>query len=587
MRTYRTGQPTERLRVEHVKHRIAVARGDAQGDLLLRNGRVVDVFSGEVLEINVITDNVYIAGVGETYTEAKEIIDLQGKFLLPGFVDGHVHVESSHVTLSEFGRAVLPRGTTTVVIDPHEITNVLGLAGIEYMLRASEALPLDVFVMVPSCVPATPLETAGASLGEDDIIKALNYDRVIGLGEMMNFPGVIFGVPEVLGKLVVSQKSGVVIDGHAPQVEGSELNAYITAGIESDHECTTREEAEEKLRLGMRVMIREGSAAKNLADLLPVVNESTSRRCLFVTDDRHPQDLRSEGHIDHILRRAVSLGLDPVIALQCASLNPAEYFGLKGRGAVAPGYIADLVVVDDLQEFRVDTVLKSGQIIVQGGHMTVDIPSYSDKTALQTVHLPPLSEDSFQIEARGTKARVIGLVENQIVTKNVLHDVQPVLGMVVSDIEKDILKLAVIERHTGSGNIGLGLVQGFGLKKGALGSSVAHDSHNVIIVGVDDGDMVCAAQEIGKMGGGCVVVSDGEVVASLPLPIAGLMSDQPLEKVCEGLEHVQRAAREIGVTLGSPLTTLSFLALPVIPELKLTDKGLVDVNTFQIVDVFE
>ncbi|UCE17914.1 MAG: adenine deaminase [Gemmatimonadota bacterium] len=575
------------ISVEDLKRRITVARGDEPGDLLLKNARLVDVFCGEVRESHVVVSGAFIAGIGESYTEGKQVLDLQGKYLLPGFIDGHVHVESSHVTLSEFARAVVPRGTTAVVIDPHEIANVLGLNGIEYMLKASEGIPLDVFVMVPSCVPATLLETAGASLGEDEIAQALKYDRVLGLGEMMNFPGVIFGTPEVLGKLVISSKSGVVIDGHAPRVAGPELNAYVTAGIGSDHECTTREEAEAKLRLGMRLMIREGSAAKNLAELLPVINASTSRRCLFVTDDRHPEDLRVEGHMDHILQKAVSLGLDPVMAVQLVTLHPAEYFGLKRRGAVAPGYIADLVVVDDLKEFHVETVLKSGQIVAQEGLIKSDIPFYSSDTVFESVHLPPLSEDSFRIEANGSKARVIGLIENQIVTRHLVQDVKTELGTIVSDPEEDVLKVAVIERHSGTGNIGLALVNGFGLKKGALASSVAHDAHNVIVVGVDDGDMVRAVQEIGRMGGGFVVVSDRDVGASLPLPVAGLMSDQPLETVCEGLDRVHQAARDLGVRLDSPFTTLSFLALPVIPELKVTDQGLVDVNTFQIVDLFE
>lgn len=563
-----------------------MAKGVEEGDILLKNGRWVDLFNGEVRQTNVIIHGDQIAGVGADYTKGKEVIDLQGKYILPGLIDGHVHVESSHVTLSEFARAVLPHGTTAVIIDPHEIANVLGLMGIEYMLRASETIPLDVFVMVPSCVPATPLETAGASLEDDEIAQALSYDGVVGLGEMMNFPGVIFGLPEVLGKLAVSHSAGVVIDGHAPRVSGTDLNAYVATGIESDHECTTKEEAQEKLRLGMRVMFREGSAAKNVTDLLPVVDGYNSRRCFFVTDDRHPSDLLEEGHINHILKKAVSMGLDPLIAIQMATLNPAEYFGLKKRGAVVPGNIADVVVVDDLKEFHVDTLLKSGQVVIQEGQIVIDVPSYTSDEVLKTVHIPPLSEDSFRLKAKGTKARVIGLVEDQIITKSLVQEVKTELGDVVSDTERDVLKLAVVERHKSTGNVGLGLVHGFGLRKGALASSMAHDSHNVIVTGADDSDMVCAVQEIGKRGGGFVVVSDGSVAASLPLPIAGLMSDQPLEKVRDGLNQVHRAAKELGARMENPFTTLSFLALPVIPELKLTDKGLVDVNTFQIVDVF-
>lgn len=582
-----TGHNEQDVTVQALKHLVAVARGEQRGDLLLEGGRLVDVFSGEVREANVLIHEDRIAGVGRQYTEAEEIHHLRGAYLLPGLIDGHVHVESSHITIAEFARAVLPHGTTSIVIDPHEIANVLGVRGIDYMLEASQAIPLTVFLVVPSCVPATSLETAGAVLEEREIAEALHHDRVVGLGEMMNFPGVISGVPEVLGKLVVAHQAGVTIDGHAPRVGGSELNAYVAAGVKSDHECTTREEAEEKLRLGLWIMIREGSAAKNVADLLPIVTDSTERRCLFVTDDRDPEDLCREGHIDHVLRRAVSLGLDPVQAIRMVTLNPAEYFSLKARGAIAPHYIADLAVVDDIQDFRVTTVIKSGHVVFKDGRITQDIPSYESNTVRNTVHLPAFNGESLRLEARGSKARVIGLVEDQIITRHLIQEVLSRNGMVVSDPSRDVLKMAVVERHRGTGNIGLGLVHGFGLQKGAIASSVAHDSHNVIVVGVHDSDMVCAVQEIGKSGGGFVVVSDGEVTASLPLPIAGLMSDQPLEKVCEGLRTLNHEAKKLGVKRENPFAVLSFLALPVIPELKLTDKGLVDVNAFQIVDLFE
>lgn len=566
---------------------IAVASGAERGDVLLQHGRLVDVFSGTVRETNVLLHTDRIAGVGEYYTEAKEIIDCGGAYILPGLIDGHVHVESSHLTMSEFARAVLPCGTTSVIIDPHEIANVLGLPGIQYMLEASEQILLNVFIVVPSCVPATSLETSGAVLGKMEIEEALQYERIVGLGEMMNFPGVISGTPEVLDKLNVARTEGVIIDGHAPGVGGPDLNAYVAAGVGSDHECTTWEEAEEKLGLGLWIMIREGSAAKNLADLLPVVNPSTSRRCLFVTDDRHPEDLRREGHIDCILRKAVSLGLDPVTAIRMATLNTAEYFGLLRKGAVAPGYDADIVIMDDLEHFRVKRVIQSGRTVVHEEKIIDDIPLYTSDVVMDTVHLPQLSEESLRIEVKGSRARVIGLVEDQIITKQRIEDVRTDNGAVVSDVERDILKMAVIERHKGTGNIGLGLVQGFGLKSGAMASSVAHDSHNIIVVGINDRDMVAAVREIGEMGGGFVVAGDGQVIASLPLPIAGLISDQPLEDVCQGLNKVHQAALDAGVTMSSPFTTLSFLALPVIPELKLTDKGLIDVNAFQCIDLFE
>ncbi|MCP2619019.1 adenine deaminase, partial [Candidatus Aminicenantes bacterium AC-335-A11] len=477
--------------------------------------------------------------------------------------------------------------TTTIIADPHEIANVLGEKGIEYMLKASENLPFDIYFMVPSCVPATHMETAGGEIGIRNIENLLKEERILGLAEMMNFPGVILGVPEVLGKIKITRENKKIVDGHSPGLSGLNLQAYLCAGIESDHECTTQEEAKKKLRSGMRIMIREGSAAKNLEELLSIVNNENYHRCFFVSDDRHPEDLLNEGHMDYILRKAVKLGLNPVRAVQMVTLNTAQYFNLKRKGGIAPGYVADLVIVENLSDFKINKVFKSGKLVVEEAELIVDIPQYTDPSVLKTIHIKSISPDSFKIKDEGKKIKVIEIIPNQIVTKKLVINPKVRDEEIISDIENDILKLAVIERHRSTGNIGLGFVKGFGLKKGALGSSVAHDSHNIVVVGVDSYSMYLAVEEISKMEGGFVVVADEEIKASLSLPIAGLMSNESYEHVIEKLKKLLKSAKELGSKLENPFITLSFLALPVIPSLKLTDRGLVDVEEFKIVSLYE
>lgn len=560
---------------------IAVARSEEPADLWLKNAQVVNVLSAEIHSADVAIYEGRVVGFGPY--EARQTIDLEGRYLCPGFIDGHVHLESSMVQPSEFARAVVPHGTTAVVADPHEIANVLGLDGVRYVLEASEGLPLTIYVMLPSCVPATQMETAGAELSAADLATLLDHPRVLGLAEMMNFPGVLFRVPEVLEKIGMAGQRPV--DGHAPGLSGKDLNAYVAAGVRSDHECTTLDEAREKLRLGMHIFIREGTTARNLRDLLPLVTPANARRCSFVTDDRHPEDLLSEGHIDDLVRKAVAQRLDPVIAVQMASINTAEYFGLRNVGAIAPGYRADLLVVDDMERFGIAQVFAAGQLVAEEGRF-LPLPAELPGVPLEsTMHLDLTALD-FTIAAGEGLARVIGVIPGQIITERLIVQVPVKNGQAVADPAQDLLKMAVVERHQNTGNVGLGFVKGFGLRKGAIASSVAHDSHNIVVVGADDTDMRAAVEAVAEMGGGQVVVTDGQVKAQLPLPIAGLMSDQPLEEVRDRIEALTAAARELGCVLPDPLMTMSFLSLPVIPTLKLTDKGLVDVEQFAVVPLF-
>jgi len=560
---------------------IRAARGEDTADLLLANGHVVNVFSGEVFRADVAIAGGLIAGVGSGY-QARETIDLEGAIVCPGFIDGHLHIESTMLSPFEFARAVVPRGTSAVVSDPHEIANVLGLSGIRYMLDASEGLPLDVFVMASSCVPATHMESAGASLSAGDLAELLGHPRVLGLAEMMNYPGVLFQVEDVLAKLDLARKLGVPIDGHAPGLTGRDLQAYVATGVRSDHECTRAEEALEKLRAGMYVYIREGTTERNLADLLPIVNPATARRCLLVSDDRHPDDLMDRGHLDHSIRLAVEHGLDAVTAIQMVTLNPAERFRLHDRGAVAPGYRADLVVLDSLRELRVRKVFHSGALVAEDGRMSSRARPAA-ATIAPSVHVAWDRLD-LAVRATGSRLRVIRVIEGQIVTRADEVALPAERGPIEADVSRDLLKLAVIERHHATGRIGLGFVTGMGLKRGAIAGTVAHDSHNLIVVGTNDRDMMAAARAIADMGGGLVAVSDGRLLACLPLPVAGLMSDRPLEEVRAGMDALIAAARAgLGSPLANPFMTLSFLALPVIPKLKLTDRGLVDVEKFEIV----
>ncbi|MFH1624148.1 MAG: adenine deaminase [Pseudomonadota bacterium] len=568
---------------DELKKRVRVARGVGKADLLIKNARVVDVFSGNIHPTDVAIKDSLIIGFGEY--RAREILDLKGRFLCPGFIDGHIHVESSMISVPEFAKAVVPLGTTSIIADPHEIANVMGLEGIKYIVESAQSTPLDVYIMLPSCVPATEMETSGARLSASDLLGIVHKEWVLGLGEVMNFPGVIHGDSDILGKIEVAK--GKKIDGHAPMVAGNDLNAYVSVGIGSDHECTTVKEAREKLQRGMYIMIREGSAARNLETLLPLVTPGNSRRFMFVSDDRHPLDLIEEGHMNFIIRKAINLGLDPVTAIQMATLNPAEYFRLDGLGAIAPGYRADVTVLDTLEEMRAQMVFKGGKLVAKDGRPLDSREAEQRRTPKNSIKIRGVDSNRLKIEASSENAKIIELIPKQIVTKKVIERVRVVNGYALPDIERDILKIAVIERHTRSGNLGLGFVRGFGLKSGAIGSSVAHDSHNIVVVGTNDDDMVRAVTEIERMGGGQLVVVNGTIIESLPLPIAGLLSDRPLLEVADGIRKLLMSAKTLGCKISDPFMTLSFLALPVIPELKITDRGLVDVNKFRIVSLFE
>jgi adenine deaminase len=561
---------------------IAVARGDAPGDLLLANARIVNVFTSEIEEGDVVLFEGRIAGIGRGY-QARRVVDLGGAYLLPGFINGHTHIESSMLSIGQYARAVVAHGTTSVVTDLHELANVAGLWALRRLLRDAARLPLDVFLMVPSCVPATGLETAGAALEPEDIARALRWPNVLGLGELMNFPGVLAGDAHCLDKArVVGDK---LIDGHAPGLTGKGLNAYLAAGPRSDHESTRPEEGRDKLRRGMRLMIREGTTEKNLEELLPLVTDDTYPRCLLVVDDRSARDLLHDGDLDAVVRKAIRLDLNPVRAIQLATVNAATYFGLRDRGAIAPGYLANLIVADDLSDLRARQVYYRGQLVAEDGRALFSAAIRAPRRLLRTVHIAPFGPEAFVLRTSERRLPVIEIVPGQIITRKVMEDVRLEDGRVLADTARDILKLAVVERHHATGNIGLGLVKGFGLQRGALASSFAHDSHNVVVVGTSDADMHAAVREVERMQGGLTAVENGRPLASLPLPVAGLMSPEPLEAVAAQLQAVDEAAASLGATVPAPFAVLSFLALPVIPELKLTDKGLVDVERGAFVEL--
>ncbi len=565
---------------------IQIARGKEPADLLLTNARVVDLYGHELLDADVAIAGDRIAGVrpigaSQTY-QAREVHDLHGSYLAPGFIDGHVHTESSMVSLPEFARTVVPRGTTTVIIDPHEIANVLGMTGIRYMLEAAKHNPLSVYVMASSCVPAGPFESAGATLSAYDLESLLQDKWVLGLAEMMNYSGVLSVDAEVLAKLKVAGSRP--IDGHAPGLSGFDLNAYVAAGIRSDHECTTPLEAREKLQRGMVVMIREATGARNLKDLLPLVTAQNAGRFIFVTDDRNPLHLLTEGHIDAMVRQAIAWGVHPLDALRMASLNAAEYFRLHDRGAVAPGTVADLIVFDELHAPRVRLVYRLGKLVARDGEL---LP-YQRPGALPALPVSlnvPRGSLHFRIPARGRRIRVIEVIPNQIITRAAEEEATCIHGEAVADPQRDLLKLAVIERHTGSGRVGLGFIRGFGLKLGALASTVAHDAHNIIVVGASDDAMQAAVELLLEMRGGLVAVA-GREVTRLPLPIAGLMADVGLRTVAERFRALLHVAHRMGSPLEDPFMTLSFMALSVIPALKLTDRGLLDVHRGALVSLF-
>ena len=567
-----------------VRDRILAARGRLAADVILKHARVVDLFTNEVISTDIAIHDGFVVGLG-AYDGPNEI-DLDHAYVLPGLVDGHLHIESTMLAPAEFARAVVPRGVTCVVVDPHEIGNVLGAAGVRMLIAATRDLPLRVFVNVPSCVPASPWESSAFALDAEEIADLLDEERVVGIAEVMNFPGVLDAVPDVLAKVELGHRRRVPIDGHAPGVGGKDLCAYVAAGIDSDHETTRADEAEEKLRLGMWLMVREGSTEHNLADLLPVVQRRRARRALLVTDDRTPTDLRDEGHVDHALRQAIALGLDPFSAIAMASLNAAERFHLRHLGAVAPGFRADLQVVDDLHSPRAKLVLVDGRVVARDGQALFWPAAFDYGLARDSVRIGRVDPGALRLRAEADRCRVIGLVPGQIVTEQLMVDWPLVRdGEIVADVSRDVLKLAVLERHRATGNVGVGLVRGFGLQAGALASSVAHDAHNVGVVGTNDRDMLCAIHTVASQQGGLAVVRDGRVLATLPLPIGGLMSDLPFEDVAQSLDAVEAAAKELGCQLARPFMSLSFLALSVIPSLKLTDRGLVDVNAWKLVPV--
>ena len=567
------GQKTDR-QLAAKQRIIAVAAGREKADLVLKNAKYLNVFSNEFLCGDIAVANGLIAGVGKY--DGKTEIDVSGKLVLPGFIDAHIHLESSMVTPAEFAKAVVAHGTTTVITDPHEITNVMGIDGVEYMIQASQNLPIDVHFMMPSCVPATEIDESGAELDCKDIDLYLDNKKVLGLAEMMNYVGVINGDKNVLSKIVTSQAHHKKIDGHAPELSGNDLNAYIAAGVYSDHECSTFENALEKLRKGQFIMIREGTAAHNLKALMPLLTQQYYSRCMFATDDKHPSDLLHGGHIDYIVKQALKNGADPIVALKTATHHAARYFLLNNKGAIASGYLADIVVVDNLEDFNVETVFKRGKLVFDGEVKDFSAPTVDEKLAekcFDTFHLDSVTPSSFKVDG---KLGLIGLVGGELLTRN--------LGTADKiDVENDILKIACIERHKGTNHIGVGYVKGYSLKSGAVATSVAHDSHNIITVGCNDDDIAVAVNTIRDSKGGIAVVENGKIKALLELPIAGLMSDEPLTTVNEKLENAKSSAYELGADKSiDPFMTLSFLSLPVIPSLRITTKGVFDAENWKM-----
>src|SRR3954468_803671 len=552
--------------------RLAVARGDEIADVVIEGGKVFSVFTREWLETEIASGGGYVAGLGEY--AGKEVVHARGRYVVPGLIDAHMHLETVKLLVDEFARLVLPMGTTTVVADPHEIANVLGTDGIHWLADVADEVPLDIFFMASSCVPASKFESPRRGFTLGDLQGLLRRRRGIGLAEMMTSPGVVAGAPHELDKLGLESSH---VDGHAPGLLGPGLQAYAAAGIRSDHECYTAEEGRERLRAGMWVLMREATAARNLEALVPLVAEFGPHRLALCTDDREPEHIAEEGHMTSVVRRAVELGVSPEDALVMATLNPALWHGLKEYGAVAPGYVADLLLLPDLESFQPDTVLKRGAPVEE--FPRPDVPEW----VKHTVRVAPTASNDFAIPWEGGTARVIGLIEGQIVTDALQEEPKVEDEFVVADTERDLVKIAVLERHLGTGRIGLGLVHGFGLERGALATSLAHDAHNIVVVGVDEGDMARAVGRLAEIGGGLVVIADRGVQAELPLPVAGILSDAPYEEVVELSEACVAAARELGCTFPAPFQTLSFLALSVIPKLKITDRGLVDVEAFELV----
>jgi len=585
------GTPPTLPSADEVAAAVAVAAGRQTGDLLLRGGRVVDVFTNAVHEADVLVSGRLVAAVGRGLGGAREVVDLEGAYVAPGLIDGHVHLESSLVTPGAYADALVPRGVTAVVCDPHEIANVAGEAGVRWLLDSTARSPMDVWVTVPSCVPSTRLETSGAEFGVAEMGRLLSHPRVVGVAEIMSFPAVVAGDEEVLAKAALAAERGVTAEGHAPGLSGRDLQAYLAAGIASDHESTTLEEGLEKLRAGVFLMVREGSVTRDLAALLPLVDPRHGDRVGFVTDDRLPHDLLAEGGVDHVVRAAIAGGADPAYAVRCASFNNARHFRLPRRGAVAPGYFADLAVVRSLEAFDAVLVYKDGALVARSGAPVALSAGFAqdDAPVRGTVRLSRLSAASFALPlpAGAVRARVVVASPNRIVTGCELVEPTVEDGRAVADPGRDLAKLACVERHGRNGGVGVGLVRGFGLRRGALASSVGHDHHNVMVVGVDEEDMAAACRRLGELGGGFVAVAGGEVLAELALPLAGIVTDAPLPEVAAALDGLDAAARALGVTLPSPFMALSFLGLAVIPELKVTDLGLVDAARGRLVPLWE
>ncbi|WP_264739149.1 adenine deaminase [Cytobacillus firmus] len=570
-----------KLTIENLRKRIDVAAKRTPADLVIKNGKVINVFTREIIEEDIAIADGFIAGLGSY--EGKEMIDAGGSFIAPGFIDGHVHIESAMVTPAEFSNVVLPHGVTTVIADPHEIANVSGTKGIDFMLESSEEMPLDVFFMLPSCVPATPFENAGASLSYKDLEKYYGHPRVLGLGEVMDYPAVMNNDAEMLKKLEDAHSKGKIIDGHAAGLNADEINIYMAAGIRTDHECINPEEALDRMRKGMYVMLREGSAARDLLALLKSVSEHNARRCLFVTDDKHLDDLINEGSIDHNVRMAIKEGMDPILAVQIATLNAAECFGLKNKGAIAPGYEADLIFLSDLRNVKIEKVMKSGILAAENGFMKNSVPNRiaPAEPILNSVKISSLNYEDLSISIGNGDCNIIGIIPNSIVTRHLVEKAESIDGYFQPNLHSDLLKLAVVERHNCTGSIGLGIVKGLGITRGGIASTVAHDSHNIVAAGTSDEDLLAAIKHTAAMSGGLAVVQDGKILAELPLPIAGLMTDRDSSFIHARLSQLNHALMKIGCSMEfNPFLTLSFLALPVIPELKLTDKGLFSVRSF-------
>lgn len=568
---------------KHLKTRISVAAGREPADLVLKNAGIINVFTASIQEGDVAIQDGFIVGIGSY--QGKEEIDLEGAYLSPGLIDGHVHLESAMVHPAEFAKAIVPRGTTTIIADPHEIANVAGIKGVDFLLDACKNLPMTVKMMLPSCVPATHFENAGATLKAEDLAPLYDNKDVIGLGEMMDYPGVIQGEDGVMDKILGAH--GKIIDGHGPEISQKSLNAYVAAGIQTEHECSTVQEMKERLGLGMYILLREGSAARNLTTLAKFVNRDNARRCLFCTDDKHPEDLIQQGHMDHNLRLAVQAGIPPITAIQIASLNAAECYELKHLGAIAPGYQADLVVFEDLKDFKAKKVFYKGKLVASEGKLETKITSIPSTALHGSVHLPPIKSEDFRLPLKSDTLHVIQLQPHSLVTHKKIRKVSRVEGYFKPDHRLDILKMAVIERHHATGNIGIGLVEGFGLKDGAIATTICHDSHNLIVIGDEDESMALAVETLRQMGGGIVLCHQGTVLKTLALPIAGLISEESIHRVHHHLNEMSGMAHEtLSVSQSiDPFMTLSFLALPVIPEIKLTDMGLFDVSQFRFISL--